>query len=85
MRELRPLTLSEVERLAEVNNPNLKAVATQVQQAKSSLRASLSRWYPTLNLRANGLPQYLAGEQQTFDQRRTEIIDPITDTPEDDD
>lgn len=83
VRELRPLTLSEVERLAEVNNPNLKAVATQVQQAKSSLRASLSRWYPTLNLRANGLPQYLAGEQQTFDQRRTEIIDPITDTPED--
>jgi OMF family outer membrane factor len=83
VRELRPLTLSEVERLAEVNNPNLKAVATQVQQAKSILRASLSRWYPTLNLRANGLPQYLAGEQQTFDQRRTEIIDPITNTPED--
>ena len=83
VRELRPLTLSEVEQLAEVNNPNLKAVATQVQQAKSDLRASLARWYPTLNLSANGLPQYLAGEQQTFDQRRTEIIDPITDTAED--
>lgn len=83
VRELRPLTLSEVEQLAEVNNPNLKAVATQVQQAKSGLRASLARWYPTLNLSANGLPQYLAGEQQTFDQRRTEIIDPITDTAED--
>ena len=72
IRELRPLTLAEVEQLAEVNNPNLKAVATQVQQAKASLRASISRWYPSLNLRANGLPQYLGGERQTFDQRRTE-------------
>ena len=66
IRELRPLTLAEVEQLAEVNNPGLKAVALQVQQAKSSLRAVISSWYPTLNLTANGLPQYLAGEQQSF-------------------
>ena len=66
IRELRPLTLAEVEQLAEVNNPGLKAVALQVQQAKSSLRAAIASWYPTLNLTANGLPQYLAGEQQTF-------------------
>ncbi|KZR86244.1 TolC family protein [Synechococcus sp. MIT S9508] len=66
IRELRPLTLAEVEQLAEVNNPGLKAVALQVQQAKSSLRAAISSWYPTLNLTANGLPQYLAGEQQSF-------------------
>ena len=66
IRELKPLTLAEVERLVEVNNPNLKAVASQVQQAKSSLRAALSAWYPTLNLNANGLPQYLSGERQSF-------------------
>ena len=78
IRELRPLTLAEVERLVEVNNPNLKAVSLQVQQAKSSLRAALAAWYPTLNLNANGLPQYLSGEQQTFDPRRSEIVNPET-------
>lgn len=78
IRELRPLTLAEVEQLAEVNNPNLKAVVSQVQQAKSGLRAALARWYPTLDLSANGLPQYLGGEQQNFDQRRTESVDPVT-------
>ena len=67
IRELRPLTLSEVERLAEVNSPRLKAVALEVRQAKANLRASISSWYPTLNLRANGLPQYLASEQNFFD------------------
>ncbi|MEB3171688.1 MAG: TolC family protein, partial [Synechococcaceae cyanobacterium] len=37
--ELRPLTLEDAETLAEVNSPALKAVALQVEQAKSSLRA----------------------------------------------
>ena len=78
IRELRPLTLAEVEQFAEVNNPNLKAVASQVQQAKSALRAALARWYPTLDLTANGLPQYLGGERQDFDQRRTENVNPVT-------
>jgi len=68
IRELRPLSLSEVEQLAEINSPQLKAVALQVQEAKAGLRASISSWYPTLNLRANGLPQYLAGEQNFFDK-----------------
>ena len=63
IRELRPLTLAEVERLVEVNNPSLKAAASQVQQAKSGVRAAISAWYPTVNLSANGLPQYLEGEQ----------------------
>ncbi len=75
IRELRPLTLEEVEQLAEVNNPGLKAIAAQVQQSKAQLRASLSRWYPSLNLTANGLPQYLGGERRDFDQR---LLDPLT-------
>jgi OMF family outer membrane factor len=63
IRELRPLTLQEVERLVEVNNPSLKAAASQVEQAKSGVLAAISAWYPTVNLTANGLPQYLEGEQ----------------------
>ena len=63
IRELRPLTLQEVERLVEVNNPSLKAAASQVEQAKSALRAAIALWYPTVNLTANGLPQYLEGER----------------------
>ena len=82
VRELRPLTLAEAEQLAEVNNPNLKSVASQVQQAKSSLRASLSLWYPTINLTANGLPQYLAGEQQVFDPSRSDTLNTLTGNPQ---
>jgi outer membrane factor, OMF family len=50
IQQLRPLGLQEVETLAEVNNPNLKAVASQVEQAQSNLRAEISAWYPTINL-----------------------------------
>ena len=64
IRELKPLTLAEVERLAEVNSPELKAVALEVQQAKSSLRAAIASWYPKLSLSANGLPQYFSGQQR---------------------
>ena len=78
IRELRPLTLAQVERLAEVNNPELKSVALEVQQAKAQLRAAISSWYPTLDLRANGLPQYLAGESQDFDQSRIGTINRLT-------
>jgi OMF family outer membrane factor len=56
--ELRPLTLEDVLLLAEVNSPILKATATQVEQAKSSLRAAISSWYPTVDLSASGLPEY---------------------------
>ena len=59
--ELRPLGLVEVENLAEVNNPNLKAIASQVDQAQSNLRAQISQWYPNLNLEANSLPVYNTG------------------------
>ncbi|EAQ75288.1 MULTISPECIES: TolC family protein [unclassified Synechococcus] len=50
IQQLRPLGLREVETLAETNNPNLKAVASQVDQAKSNLRAQISAWYPNINL-----------------------------------
>ncbi len=68
IKELRPLTLAQVENLAEVNNPNLKAIASQVDQAQSNLRAQISQWYPNLNLEANSLPIYNDG--QTRNRRK---------------
>jgi OMF family outer membrane factor len=56
--ELRPLTLEDALLLAEVNSPTLKAAASQVEQAKSSLRAAIASWYPTVDLSASGLPEY---------------------------
>ena len=56
--ELRPLTLEDALLLAEVNSPTLKAAASQTEQAKSSLRAAISSWYPKIDLSASGLPEY---------------------------
>jgi len=64
---LRPLSLREVENLAEVNDPNLKAIASQVDQAQSNLRVKLAQWYPTLGITANGFPNYTGGQQMQFD------------------
>ena len=57
--ELRPLTLDEALQLAEFNSPTLKAAASQVDQAKSALRAAIAAWYPTVDFQANGFPEYL--------------------------
>ena len=56
--ELRPLTIEEALQLAEFNSPKLKAAASQVDQAKSALRAAIAAWYPTVDLSASGLPEY---------------------------
>jgi OMF family outer membrane factor len=61
--QLRPLSLDQVEILAEVNNPNLKAIASQVEQAQSNLRAKLSLWYPQLVLSTPSFPIYTGGQQ----------------------
>ncbi|MFM2079440.1 MAG: hypothetical protein RLZZ219_122 [Cyanobacteriota bacterium] len=62
---LRPLSLKDVENLAEVNNPSLKAIASQVDQAQSNLRAQLAAWYPNLNLSVQNFPAYTGGNQRT--------------------
>ena len=54
--ELRPISLEESETVAEVNSPDLKALASQVEQAQSALRAEIARWYPNLSLNANSFP-----------------------------
>ena len=56
--ELRPLFFEEALQLAEFNSPQLKAAASQVDQAKSALRAAISAWYPKVDLSASGLPEY---------------------------
>jgi OMF family outer membrane factor len=65
IKELRPLTLAQVETLAEVNNPNLKAIASQVDQAQSNLRAQIAQWYPTIDLDAgSAFPRFSAGSSR---------------------
>ncbi len=65
IKELRPLTLAQVETLAEVNNPNLKAIASQVDQAQSNLRAQISQWYPNIDLEAgSAFPRYSYGSSR---------------------
>jgi outer membrane factor, OMF family len=63
--DYRPLRLNEVERLIEVNSPQLKAIASQVEQAKSNLRAQISAWYPTLSLSTDGFPSRDFGSRTT--------------------
>ena len=65
--ELRPLSLLDVENLAEVNNPNLKAIASRVDQAQSNLRAAISAWYPTLDFSTgNDFPSWTYGRQYNY-------------------
>jgi OMF family outer membrane factor len=61
--QLRPLSLDQVEILAEVNNPDLKAIASQVEQAQSDLRAKIALWYPQLGFNTSSFPTYTAGRQ----------------------
>ena len=63
--EFRPLGLVEVENLAEVNNPNLKAIASQVDQAQSNLRAQISQWYPNLNFESASAPAFTTGQARS--------------------
>jgi OMF family outer membrane factor len=65
IQELRPISLRQAVNLAEVNNPSLKAVASQVEQAQSNLRAEMALWYPSLSLSSSALPSYQVGESFT--------------------
>jgi OMF family outer membrane factor len=72
IQELRPLTLAQVETLAEVNNPDLKAIASQVDQAQSQLRAAIAQWYPNIDLEAgSALPRYSYGSSRQTIRTRT--------------
>ncbi len=76
--ELRPLSLKDVENLAEVNNPNLKAIASQVDQAQSQLRTQIAAWYPNLSLSTQNFPGYTGGNQRTT----SAVTNPLQQTPQ---
>ena len=76
--ELRPLGLVEVENLAEVNNPSLKAIASQVDQAQSNLRAKISQWYPSLDLEAGSIPAYAIAQSRSVRANR-DVLNSSTD------
>ena len=61
--QLRPLSFQQAQILAEVNNPELKAIATEVEQAQSNLRAKIALWYPQLAFNTSSFPVYTAGRQ----------------------
>ena len=78
IRELRPLGLDQVETIAEVNNPNLKALAIEVEQAQSQLRAEISRWYPTIQLGATQLPAFSVRQSYSPTPNRDIAIGDVT-------
>ncbi len=61
-KRLQPISLNEIESLVKINSPTLKIAKSRINQAKSLLLSSISAWYPSINLSANGLPQYLITE-----------------------
>ena len=56
------IRLDQLEDILIKNNRTIKIYLEQVEQAKSLLKSSLSSWYPTLNLTANGIPQYFSSQ-----------------------
>ena len=76
--ELRPLSLKDVENLAEVNNPNLKGIASRVDQAQSQLRTQIAAWYPNLSLSTQNFPGYTGGNQRNT----TTTTNPLQQTPQ---
>jgi OMF family outer membrane factor len=66
IRQLRPLTYDQVQILAEVNNPELKAIASEVDQAQSELRAQIALWYPQIDLNISQFPAYTRTERSTI-------------------
>ncbi len=62
VKELRPLTIGEIEQLVEMNNPSLKVAALKIEQERSKLLSVIASWYPTVDFTANGLPQYLMAD-----------------------
>ena len=58
IKTFKKIKLEQIENILLKNNPKIKIYLEKIAQAKSLLRNSLSFWYPTINLTANGLPQY---------------------------
>tara|TARA_Y100001968_G_C19440880_1_gene762455 strand:- start:1232 stop:2893 length:1662 start_codon:yes stop_codon:yes gene_type:complete len=69
--DLLPLKIDDIDSLITKRNPNILAMKNKINQSKLLLTRSLSDWYPKINLSANGLPQYLQGEQDNSSTSNT--------------
>ena len=78
IRRLKPISLGEAEAIAEVNNPNLKAIASTVEQAQSKLRAQIALWYPNISLNISSFPSYRAGQQYSSSNTNSSTYTSIT-------
>ncbi len=58
VKSFKNVSLDQIENILINNNRRIKIYLERINQAKSILKSSLSAWYPTLNLTANGMPQY---------------------------
>ena len=63
IKKIKPLSLNEVEEIIEKNSPELKIMKHRVDQSKELLKTTISKWYPTIDLVANGFPQYTSTDQ----------------------
>ena len=66
IKTFKKVNLEELENILIRNNKTIKIYLERIDQSKSLLKSSLSSWYPTLNLTANGIPQYL--ESNTYNE-----------------
>ncbi len=55
------IKLEDLTEIIKNNNPRLKIQDSKIKQSKSLLKSEIAAWYPSLDLSANGLPQYLNG------------------------
>ena len=56
------LIFADINNLVIKNNIELKSLKALIESASLNLSRKISTRYPTIDLRANGLPQYLYGE-----------------------
>ena len=73
VKTFKKVNLDQLEKILINNNLTIKVYLEKVDQSESILKSSLSSWYPTLNLTANGIPQY-------FDANNYNESDLIQDT-----
>jgi len=56
------IDLKDIENLVLKNNPELKSLEQLISSQSFNLSSKIAKRYPSLNLNANGLPQYLNGK-----------------------
>tara|TARA_Y100001970_G_C14258015_1_gene877059 strand:+ start:7515 stop:8972 length:1458 start_codon:yes stop_codon:yes gene_type:complete len=57
------IRLNNIEEMLVSNNKELLSLMSNIKEAEMKLKSSLTNWYPTIDLNANGMTQYLYGEQ----------------------